>query len=253
MEVLKMNSNEEIQNAFEATLCGKSNILRGLPEYQNLLLNASNSTTTSSHTAIQCPSMTRNPFARGLPPLPLIQPRKCKDNNKAHCEPQLPAKVKRVYSSQSGISNVANCPPQSLSLMRSKQSPREVNNTLTSRRPHVLHKKCSMSSSELEKLSSNGTFDDIVIVYSKKCQVSEDWAKYMKSMFIAARCSALQIKSSNNGCNKDKEMEWVNEADKNSCQLLTVTLQEIEEFSTKACAMRSSINQQRYVLISLHV
>ena len=83
--------------------------------------------------------------------------------------------------------------------------------------------------SQLEKLSNIGPPTDIVIVYSKLCQVSADWARYFKALYESACYGRL-----NNSISPSK-----------SGSSIKVKLQDVEEFSSKVYQLNSSGDNER--------
>ena len=82
---------------------------------------------------------------------------------------------------------------------------------------------------QLEKLSSMGPSTDIVIVYSKLCQVSADWARYFKALYESASYEPQIDDISNIKAGVS----------------IKVKLQEVEEFSSRVYQLNSSTDSER--------
>ena len=247
-----LNNAEILRNQTRILNCNEmrnsekmqSNSLQSLPEYQNLI-NIETSLNTEHLPVIVQPSNNKSNSlvhcTRSLPPRPVPLPRKSpKCKTPGLCDNMKFANGGRCISpSPSVISNVSNCSQQSSMLLRKRHSSRASSIISTLRRPHVSHRKCSLNSIQLEKLSSDGPQVDIAIIYSKKCQVSADWARYFDSMFKGAHYGLTQLPTKNDSYARTTTCDNVNN------QFVRVQLQEIEEFSSKVYEMNSSTSRER--------
>jgi hypothetical protein len=221
-------------------------------EYENLQNEENGRKTDICPINVESSNLNKTPFqnhiTRSLPPRPVPQPRKTSNSiiqsspgstKVAVITPMRHSNGGRCNSpSPSIISNSSACSQQSHTFQRCKHLHRVGNDTSTLKRPHVLHRKCALNITQLEKLSNDGPVIDIVIVYSKMCQVSADWARYFKTMFESASYGshhmAYTLKDTGNNSVK-------------------VQLQEIEEFSDKVSQMNSPSNRNRYSLFLLEL
>ena len=131
------------------------------------------------------------PVTPDLPPRPVLLPKKyaldsVQNNHEAtkrsNTTPSKSCTRNRCISPSPSITSTSSlCSQKSNSLQRCKYTPKS--NAQTLRRPHVLHRRCSLNMAQLEQLSNTGSPTDIVVVYSKVCQVSADWARYFKALY----------------------------------------------------------------------
>ena len=211
------------------------------PEYKNVL-NSEAPQMSEPDSLIISPSEMKSkpihiPVTPDLPPRPVLLPKKyaldgVQNNHEAtkrsNTAPSKSCTRSRCISPSPSITSTSSlCSQKSNSLQRCKYTPKS--NAQTLRRPHVLHRRCSLNMAQLEQLSNTGSPTDIVVVYSKVCQVSADWARYFKALYESASYGTLSYKtpSSKSGVS------------------IKVILQEVEEFSSKVYQLNSSTNNER--------
>ena len=59
----------------------------------------------------------------------------------------------------------------------------EICTPLQKPKPHVLHRNCRLNLAT-QAASNSASFIDVVIVHSSKCQISTDWALYIRSLLL---------------------------------------------------------------------
>jgi len=229
----------------------KSGMSTNKVEYENLQNEENYRKTDIGENNVESSNVNKNVsqihITRNLPPRPVPQPRKTsksaiqsspESTKVAVITPMRYSNGARCNSpSPSILSNSSACSQQSHTFKRCKHSHRVGNDTATLKRPHVLHRKCALNITQLEKLANNGPVLDIVIVYSKTCPVSADWAHYFKTMFESASYGSSHMAYT------------VKDIGNNSVK---VQLQEIEEFSDKVSQMNSPSNRNRYPIYFLY-
>ena len=190
-------------------------------------VNNSNGVKRRSPTHVNLPLMAGIP---NLPPRPVPLARKIsKCSNQRPCEPLKSVNGGRCISPSSN---------------QNKQVAQTTNGVFTLKRHHVLHRSCSLNSTNLEALERNGPPVDIVIVYSKECRVSTDWARYFKSLFDNASYSSSYLSSMLSSRISDISCD----SSSSTSSIPKVELQDIEAFSNKIYKINSS-SDDRYVLV----
>lgn len=247
MSISSIQESDEFSKSELAKLHSTEILLRSKstpsqPVYQNLI-SEENPSNSEFCAILRDPTKLKSkpiliPVTPDLPPRPVLQPKKpvkCVSQNGLDTTKGMMStpiksctKARCISPSPSIISSSSTCSQQSRSLQRCKHTPKS-NNAMTLRRPHVLHRRCSLNMAQLEKLSSMGPSTDIVIVYSKLCQVSADWAHYFKALYESANSVSqiYDISSSKSGTS------------------IKVKLQEVEEFSSKVYQLNSSSSSER--------
>ena len=178
---------------------------------------------------------------RCLPPRPVPRARKCLQRP---CQESFDT-MKSVIEERCTSQNHHTIPKRLNSSLKPpvpsemKKGSNCTSNILTLERPHVLHRSCALNPIQLEKLANSGSLIDIVIVYSKECRVSGDWARYFKSMFAGASYTSAHLPYYN--C---QTKDLANDDGKNTS--VKVQLQEIEAYSTKVYQMNTSLDYDRY-------
>ena len=260
----QINDNMEIPKDNKSLLNNQSggkeqfnlrlNHIPSLPEYQNLPIDCNNIKNMGiPPITVQSPTKHVNlslvPGTRSLPPRPVPQatkPSKC--NSQSSCDTLKSGNGRRHTSPNSSVISIlsSGC-RQSPTSQHGKQLNQICSNNSTLKRPHVLHRTCALNSIQLEKLANNGPLIDVVIVYSKECRVSADWARYFRSLFEGASYGNVHLASSSNGRTRDTVCGNRNSSDVNNLQVapIKVQLQEIEAFSTKVYQMNSSVDHER--------
>ena len=142
----------------------RNKLLSGQPEYQNLCNDrntneSENCPITMDRTKMKSKSI-HIPVTPDLPPRPVLQPKNSVKSNIQNGQDltkglmNTPIKScsrnRCISPSPSIISSSSISSQNSHSLQRCKYTPKSTAHTL--RRPHVLHRKCSLNMSQLEKL-----------------------------------------------------------------------------------------------------
>ena len=237
-EVLSESGHSDI---YSSDIAMRNELPSSQPEYNNLLDSKAPQMSEPDSLVISSSEMKSKPIhipvTPNLPPRPVLLPKKyasdsIQNNHEAtqrlNTAPSKSCTRSRCISpSPSIVSTSSLCSQKSNSLQRCKYTPKSTTQTL--RRPHVLHRRCSLNMAQLEQLSNTGSPTDIVVVYSKVCQVSADWARYFKALYESASYGKL--------CNKSPSSK--------SGVSIKVILQEVEEFSSKVYQLNSSTNNER--------
>ena len=257
MSISSLQDGKEFSKSELAEIHSTETLLRSKststqPVYQNLNSDE-NSTNSEFDAIIHDPTKLKSksiliPVTPDLPPRPVLQPKKqikCisqtgldTTKNMISTPNKSCTKARCISPSPSIISSSSTCSQQSRSLQRCKHTPKS-NNALTLRRPHVLHRKCSLNMTQLEKLSSMGPSTDIVIVYSKLCQVSADWARYFKALYESASYEPQTEPPS------FEPPSYDDISNIKAGVSIKVKLQEVEEFSSRVYQLNSSTESER--------
>ena len=200
-------SESGLSDLYSSDITIRNELPSNQPEYKNLLDSEAPQMSEPDSLFISRSEIKSKPIhipvTPDLPPRPVLLPKKyaidsMQNNHEAtkrsNTTPLKSCTRSRCISPSPSIVSTSSLSSQkSNSLQRCKYTPKSIAQTL--RRPHVLHRRCSLNMAQLEQLSNTGSPTDIVVVYSKVCQVSADWARYFKALYESASYGTLSNKT----------------------------------------------------------